>query len=116
MSSPRRRPMRRLGDLLPEAAAALGLEEELRLARAMAAWDRVVAEHIPQGAGASHLIGLRGDVLLVTATSSAVATELQLRSAVLLAAIATAPGGVRARELRVAVRAARADRGAGPAV
>lgn len=116
MSGVRRRPMRRLGDLLPEAAAALGFEEELRLARAMAAWDRVVAEHVPRAAGASHLIGLRGDALLVTAGSSAVATELQLHAAVLLAAVAAAPGGVRARELRVAVRAAGGDRRSGPAV
>jgi predicted nucleic acid-binding Zn ribbon protein len=116
MSSARRRPMRRLGDLLPEAAAALGFEEELRLARAMAAWDRVVAEHVPRAAGASHLIGLRGDALLVTAGSSAVATELQLHAGVLLAAMAAAPSGARARELRVVVRATGADRRGGPAV
>ena len=36
MSSPRRRPMVRLGDLIPDAARALGLEDELRLSRAIA--------------------------------------------------------------------------------
>ena len=96
--------MRRLADLLPEAAASLGLEDELRLARAMSAWDRIVAEHVPAASGASRLIGLRGDGLLVSATSALVANELRMRSSALLAALAAAPGGVRARELHVAIR------------
>ncbi len=50
---PRRRPPRRVGDLLPEAARALGLEEQLRWARAVAAWDAVVAERVPAAAGGS---------------------------------------------------------------
>lgn len=104
MTGPRRRPMRRLGDLLPDAAAALGLEEELRLARAMSAWERIVAEHVPAAAGRSRLIGIRGDALLVTAAGAAVASELRLRSAALLAALAATPGGPRARELQVAIR------------
>ncbi len=104
MTNGRRRPMRRLGDLLPEAAASLGLEDELRLARAMSAWERLVAEHLPAAAGASRLVGMQGDALLVTAASSVVASELRLRSALLLARLAAAPGGVRARELRVVVR------------
>ena len=96
--------MRRLGDLLPEAAASLGLEDELRLARAMSAWERIVAEHVPTTAGSSRLIGLRGDGLLVSASSALVANELRMRSSALLAAMAAAPGGVRARELHVAIR------------
>jgi predicted nucleic acid-binding Zn ribbon protein len=96
--------MRRLGDLLPDAAAALGLEDELRLARAMSAWERIVAEHVPAAAGSSRLIGLRGDGLLVSASSALVANELRMRSSPLLAALAAAPGGVRARELHVAIR------------
>lgn len=100
----RKRPMRRLGDLLPEAAASLGLEDELRLARAMSAWERIVAEHVPAAAGSSRLIGLRGDGLLVSAASALAANELRMRSSQLLAALAAAPGGVRARELHVAIR------------
>jgi len=96
--------MRRLGDLLPDAAASLGLEDELRLARAMSAWARIVAEHVPAAAGSSRLIGLRGDGLLVSASSALVANELRMRSSPLLAALAAAPGGVRARELYVAIR------------
>jgi predicted nucleic acid-binding Zn ribbon protein len=96
--------MRRLGDLLPEAARSLGLEEELHLARAMSAWERLVAEHVPAAAGRSRLIGVRGDELLVTASDAAVAAELRLRAPGLLAALAAAPGGPRGRELRVVVR------------
>ena len=105
--------MRRLGDLLPEAAAALGLEEELRMARAMSAWERIVAEHVPAAAGASRLIGLRGDQLLVSAASTAVASELRLRAVVLLGALAAAPGGLHARELHAVVRQAGQGRGDG---
>jgi predicted nucleic acid-binding Zn ribbon protein len=108
--------MRRLGDLLPEAAASLGLEDELRLARAMSAWERIVAEHVPSAAASSRLIGLRGDALLVTATSGLVASELRLRSSVLLGALATSPGGVHARELLVTVREPGPGRRHGPAV
>ena len=39
MSAPRRRPMVRLGDLIPDAARALGLEDELRLSRAIATFE-----------------------------------------------------------------------------
>jgi predicted nucleic acid-binding Zn ribbon protein len=105
--------MRRLGDLLPEAAAALGIEEELRFARAMSAWERIVAEHVPAAAGASQLIALRGDQLLVSAASTAVASELRLRAVVLLGALAASPGGLRARELRAVVRQTGPGRGDG---
>ncbi|MGC8634689.1 MAG: DciA family protein [Candidatus Limnocylindrales bacterium] len=98
--------MRRLADLLPAAAARLGIEEELQQALAMSAWERIVAEHVPSVAGRSRLIGRRGDALLVSAPSSAVAAELRLRAGVLLGAMATAPGGMRARELQVSVRQA----------
>ena len=65
-----------------------------------------MAEHVPAAAGASQLIELRDDQLLVSAASTAVAPELRLRAAVLLGALAAAPGGLRARELRVVVRQA----------
>ena len=41
----RRRPMERIGDLLPETARRLGLEDELRLVRAAGTWAAIVAEH-----------------------------------------------------------------------
>lgn len=102
----RRRPMRRLGDLLPTAAQALGLEEPLQRGRAMAAWSRLVAERVPAAAGTSTLLDLREDGTIVAAAPSPiVAQELTLRADELLAAFAQAPGGRHMRELRVVVRA-----------
>jgi hypothetical protein len=97
--------MRRLGDLLPVAASALGLEEELRLARAMTAWERVVAEHAPAAAGATRLIAIRPEAIVVSASAPIVAQELRLRAADLLRAFATIAGGAVAPELRVVIRA-----------
>ena len=48
---PGKRPMVRLGDLIPEAARALGLDDELRLSRAMATFEALVAERVPAVAG-----------------------------------------------------------------
>lgn len=100
----RRRPMRRLGDLLPEAASALGLEEPLRTGRAMAAWQRLVEERVPAAAASSRLLELRGAELVVAAASPIVAQELRLRGPELLAAFAELPGGRRMRELRLVIR------------
>ena len=60
MTTPRRRPMRRLGELIPDAARALGLEEELRLARAIATFEALVAERVPAAAGPRHSTGSGG--------------------------------------------------------
>ena len=46
-TTPRRRPMRRIGDLHPGCRRALGLEDELRLARAIATFEAIVAERVP---------------------------------------------------------------------
>ena len=101
---PRRRPPRRVGDLLPEAARALGLEEQLRWARAAAAWDAVVAERVPAAAGGSAPVRLDGDgTLVVEAVVPIVGQELRLRADELLEAFAAAPGGVAAVRLRVVV-------------
>ena len=100
----RRRPMERIGDLIPEAARQLGLEDELRLARATATWDALVAELVPAAAGATRLVRLAGPALVVEADHPIVAQELMIRSGDILAAFASAPGGGPARELRVTVR------------
>ncbi len=102
----RRRPMRRIGDLIPEAARALGLEDELRLARAIATFEAIVAERVPAAAGACRVIRLEGFAVDVEADAPIVAQELRLRSSELLAAFAAAPGGVGVRHLRVHVRRA----------
>ena len=107
--------MRRLGDLLPETAAALGLEEELRLARAIASWRRLVAELVPAAAGKTELLAVQPGALVVSASEPIVAQELRMRSGELLAAFATAPGGSRLLELRVALRrSGSTDGGSGP--
>jgi hypothetical protein len=96
--------MRRVGDLIPEAARALGLEDELRLARAIATFEALVAERVPVAAGACRVVRLEGFAIDVEADAPIVAQELRLRSRELLDAFVTAPGGMGVRELRVHVR------------
>ena len=97
--------MRRVGELLPGLAQQLGLEEELRYARAMASWQRLVEERVPAAAGASSLVEIRPPLLVVSAADAATGQELHLRSGELLDAFASAPGGQRLLELRVVVQA-----------
>ncbi len=97
----RRRRPDRIGDLLPEAARRLGLEKELRLARAITTWDALVAERVPPAAGACRLVRLEPDALVVAVTEPIVAAELRMRALELLEAFAAAPGGVRVRYLRI---------------
>jgi predicted nucleic acid-binding Zn ribbon protein len=100
----RRRPMRRLGDLLPQAATALGLDAQLQQARAMASWERLVEELAPAAAGHSTVLEVRPGTLVVSADEPIVAQELRLRATELLSAFATAPGGMRLLELQVVMR------------
>ena len=100
----RRAPMERIGELLPAAARELGLEAELRLARAIATWDALVAERVPAATGACRLVAIETDALLVEADQPIVAQELRLRTGELLGAFRTAPGGFSATGLRVRVR------------
>ena len=104
MSGARRRPMRRIGELIPDAARALGLEDELRLARAISTFEALVAERVPAAAGACRVVRLEGFTIDVEADAPIVAQELRLRSSELLSAFAAAPGGVGVRDLRVRVR------------
>src|SRR5690242_3489306 len=104
MTTGRRRPMRRIGELIPEAARALGLEDELRLARAIATFEAIAAERVPAAAGACRVARLEGFTIDVEADAAIVAQELRLRSGELLTAFAAAPGGVGVRVLRVHVR------------
>ena len=106
VTASRRRPMTRIGDLLPDAARGLGLEDELRLSRAMATFEAIVAERVPAAAGACRVIRLDGFSLVVEADAPIVAQELRLRSTELLAAFAASPAGVGARDLRINVRPA----------
>jgi hypothetical protein len=96
--------MTRIGDLLPDAARGLGLEDELRLSRAMATFEAIVAERVPAAAGGCRVLRLEGFDLVVEADAPIIAQELRLRTAELLAAFAASPAGTGARELRVHVR------------
>ena len=107
MSGSRRRPVQRIGELLPGIASQLGLDEELRTARAMSSWQRLIEELVPAAAGATRLVEVRPPTLMVTADDAATGQELRLRSAELLAAFGSAPGGQGLLELRVIVRGPR---------
>ena len=96
--------MERLGDLIPDVARRLGLEDELRRSRALATFDALVAERAPAAHGACRAVRIEGFALLVEADAPIVAQELRLRGPELLAALAAAPGGMGLRELRVHVR------------
>jgi hypothetical protein len=96
--------MQRIGELIPETARRLGLDEELRLARAIATFEAIVEERVPVAAGSCRLSRIDGFSLVVEADAPIVAQELRLRSPELLEAFGTAPGGVRATELRVRIR------------
>lgn len=100
-SAGRRSRPARVGDLLPDAARQLGLEKELRLARAIATWDALVAERVPPAAGACRLVKLEPDTLIVEVAEPIVAAELRMRALELLAAFAAAPGGAPVHRLRL---------------
>lgn len=106
MTGSRRRPLERIGNLIPEAARRLGLDEELRLARAMSTWAAIVEERVPPAAGATRLLRVDGFALVVETDHPIVAQEIRLRAPELLAAFAAAPGGIPAREVRLSVRRA----------
>ena len=83
--------MVRIGDLVPDAARALGLDEELRLARAIATFEAIVAERVPAAGGACRVARIDGSTLEVEADAPIVAQELRLRRTELLGALAADP-------------------------
>ena len=100
----RRRPMSRIGQLMPDAAARLGLADELRRARLLATFDAIVAERAPAAHGACRALRIDGETLIVEADAPIVGQELLLHGEDLAAAFRRAPGGAPVRQLRVAVR------------
>jgi hypothetical protein len=99
--SGRRRLPSRVGDLLPEAARRLGLESELRWARAVATWEAVVEELLPEAGGGSRPLRVEGATLVVEAAAPIVGQEIRLRADELAAAFTAAPGGIPVEGLRV---------------
>lgn len=106
----RRRPMSRLGDLIPAAAAQLGLADELRRARQGATFDALVAERAPAAHGACRAVRIEGDELIVEADAPIVAQELRLHAKTLVAAFRVAPSGAQIVRMRITVRGGRASR------
>lgn len=100
----RRQPMRRIGDLMPAAAAGLGLEGELRKARLLATFDAIVAELAPAAHGACRALRVDGETLLVEADAPIVGQELLLHAGELAEAFTRAPAGAFVRQVRVAIR------------
>jgi 2-hydroxychromene-2-carboxylate isomerase len=99
-----RRSLEPVAKLLPGLARQLGLEDQLSQAQLMAAWDRLVAEHLPAAAGACRAVGLDGETLVVEADAPIVAQELHLRSEELVQLLGTRPEGARVVRLRIRVR------------
>jgi predicted nucleic acid-binding Zn ribbon protein len=95
--------MERLGELLPRTARDLGLDEQLDLATAMAAWQGVVSDRLPAATGACRLVGLTQGVATVEADAPIVAQEIRLRAPQLLAALRAAVS-TPIRQLRVVMR------------
>ncbi|MBX3028636.1 MAG: DUF721 domain-containing protein [Chloroflexi bacterium] len=99
-----RRPMRRVGDLLPDLARELGITTELQAADVGHAWAAAVGSLVPAAAGRSEVVEQRPPVLVVAAHDAATAQELRLHGGRLLAALAASPTEPRFSELRVVVR------------
>jgi hypothetical protein len=95
--------LERLSDLLPAAARQLGLDDQLEQARAAAAWLEIVAERIPEAAGACRLVDLRSGVATIETDEPIVAQEIRLRSLELLAALRVA-ARMPVRQIRVTTR------------
>ena len=103
--------MSRIGDLIPEAAARLGLADELRRARAVATFDAIVAERAPAAHGACRALRVDGPVLIVEADAPIVAQELRLQARQLADAFRRAPAGAPISEIRVTIRGRGASSG-----
>jgi hypothetical protein len=96
--------MSRIGELMPHAAARLGLEDELRRARFVATFDAIVAERAPAAHGACRALRVEGETLVVEADAPIVGQELLMHGDELASAFRAAPGGAPVRQLRVTIR------------
>lgn len=92
-----------LAELLPEAARALGFEEELRFARTMGVFSDLLREVAPHLAPVSHLVAIERGRLIVEARNPVAAQELHLRGAGLARAFSERPGGERSIGLTVRI-------------
>lgn len=103
--------MLRIGDLIPDAAAHLGLAEELRRGRALATFDALVAELAPAAHGVCRALRVDGPALVIEADAPIVAQELRLHAVELRDAFRAAPAGAPIDDLRITIRPAGTSRG-----
>lgn len=96
--------MSRIGDLMPGAAARLGLEDELRRARFLSTFDTIVGELTPAAHGACRALRVEGETLVVEADAPIVGQELLLHGDELAGAFRRAPGGAPVRQVRVTIK------------
>jgi len=92
-----------VGQLLPEAARALGLEGELRLARRSTAFNALLVTLAPTLAGHCALVSIERGEMIIDVETSAAAQELHLRGREITAAFSNLPEGERTHGLHVRV-------------
>jgi hypothetical protein len=100
-----------LANLLPEAARALGLEEELRFARTMGAFSDLLRDVAPHLAADCRLVAIERGRLIVEAQNPAAGQEVHLRGAELARAFGERPGGERSIGITVRIAASGDARG-----
>lgn len=89
--------MRSLGEALPSALKSLGISRRTRAAQALYLWAEVVGPHL---AAETTALRLSGGVLLVSASSSALAHQLHLERTLLLERLNQLIGAPVVREIR----------------
>ena len=92
---PRKSRPESIGGLLPAAARALGLEEELRRGRRATAFRELLVALAPHLAPDCALVSVEHGQMIVEASTPAAAQELHLRGREIAIAFATWPGGER---------------------
>lgn len=88
------------GEVLRRSAKRLGLEPAVQLVETREAWESIVG---PDLARASHVLSLRGGLLVVAAHHSLVAQEIKMRRGGILAALGGRVGAPPTR-LQVVIR------------
>jgi hypothetical protein len=91
----------KLSALIPEAARALGFEEELELSRRAHVFHELLMRIAPHLAPHCRLSGGEGARLIIEVDDRATAQELHLRSAEIASAYSSDPSGMRAIGLTV---------------
>ena len=93
----------KLGALIPEAARALGFEEELERSRRARVFQEILIEIAPHLVPHCRLVGGENGRMVVEVDDRATAQELHLRSAEITGAYSSHPRGARAVGLTVRI-------------